>query len=69
MRSTLPEEHAGGGQYDFVSRVGTVSHPDGAVTEQTLLPQGPQLLHQLPAEVRELHHPDGGSADKNQLQL
>ena len=36
--------------------VRAVSHQDGAVTEVALLPQGPQLLHQLAAVVRELQH-------------
>ncbi len=48
---TLPEEHAGGGQHQLVRTVRAVSHQDGAVTEVALLPQSPQLLHQLAAVV------------------
>lgn len=36
--------------------VGAVAHQDGAVAEVSLLPQGPQLLHQLAAVVRQLQH-------------
>lgn len=49
---TLPEEHAGGSQHQFMCSVRVVSHQDGAVTEVALLPEGPQLLHQLSAVVR-----------------
>lgn len=49
---TLPEEHAGGGQYQFMCAVRAVSNKDGAVTEVALFPQGPQLLHQLAAVIR-----------------
>ena len=48
---TLPEEHAGGSQYQFMGAVGAVPHQDGAVTQVALPPQGPQLLHQLAAVV------------------
>lgn len=54
--ATLPEEHAGGGQHHFVCMMRTVSHQDCAVTELALIPQRPQLLHQLAAVVWELHH-------------
>ena len=48
---TLPEKHAGCSQHQFMCTVRAVSHQDGAVTEVALLPQGPQLLHQLAAVV------------------
>ncbi len=47
----LPEQHAGGSEHQFMCSVRAVSHQDGAVTEVALLPQGPQLLHQLAAVV------------------
>lgn len=56
MQQQVPEEHAGGGQKQLVSTMGGFSHQDGAVAEVALLPQRPQLLHQLTAVVGQLHH-------------
>lgn len=56
VQQQVPEEHAGGGQQQLVSTVGGLSHQDGAVAEVALLPQRPQLLHQLAAVVGQLHH-------------
>lgn len=39
-----------------MSTVGGLSHQNGAVAEVALLPQSPQLLHQLTAVVGQLHH-------------
>lgn len=56
MHPALPEEHTGGSQHQFVCAMRALSYQDGAVTEVALLPQGPQLLHQLAAVVWQLHH-------------